>query len=165
MKSRADIQKEVTEKFWSQVDIREPDECWEWQGSRDVNGYGTFCILNENYRAHRVAWMFSGGAIPKDNNYCGTMYICHHCDNPPCVNPKHLFVGTQKDNMQDCHNKGRNADMSRDFHGQSKMTTEDVRIALYWWSLGNMSKQMIADHFGVKRPTIHRIIKLSLCRK
>lgn len=83
-------------RFWDKVDIKEPDDCWEWQAG--FNGrYGSF---NNGY-AHRFSWELHNSKIPDG------MYICHTCDNPKCVNPNHLFAGTQKDNMQDMVKKGR----------------------------------------------------------
>jgi len=79
--------------------------CWEWQGSK-TNGYGSFRIPgvcnDTKILASRAAWVvFNGEAIPDG------LFVCHHCDNPKCFNPDHLFLGTQKDNIQDCKKKGR----------------------------------------------------------
>src|SRR5213595_2463827 len=68
--------------------------CWEWPGSRNKRGYGLTKLRGENY-AHRAAWVETFGVIPKGLN------LCHHCDNPPCIRPAHLFLGTHRDNMQD----------------------------------------------------------------
>jgi hypothetical protein len=91
--------KAIEERFWERVDKRGPEECWEWAGSRHIRGYG---FLSGYGFAHRYSWELNNNkAIPFQ------MCICHHCDNPGCVNPDHLFLGTQKDNMQDCARKGR----------------------------------------------------------
>ena len=86
--------------------------CWEWTGYKDDKGYGrssTYRRYQSNtlILAHRISWELYHGDIPKDDSYYGTLLVCHHCDNPGCVNPNHLFLGTQKDNMQDCKRKGR----------------------------------------------------------
>lgn len=79
------------------------DGCWEWRGAVDRDGYGIFSYANETRRAARVALELDGRAP-------GDRFACHHCDNPRCVRPDHLFVGTNQDNMQDMVRKGRNPD-------------------------------------------------------
>ena len=87
---------EQTSLFWSHVDIKSDNECWEWKLCRYPEGYGKtqIKITNSNY-AHRVAWILTNGEIPNGKN------ILHTCDNPPCCNPKHLYAGTQLDNCRD----------------------------------------------------------------
>lgn len=93
----------VADRFWPKVNVRGPDDCWEWAAYRDPNGYGRFSIgpMSKVALAHRVAYQLDKGEVG-DNTV-----ICHRCDNPPCVNPAHLFAGSQTDNMQDCAEKGR----------------------------------------------------------
>lgn len=92
--------------FWSKVDVRGPDDCWEWQGSRSTSepgrDYGrAWAGKGRTQLAHRLSWEMANGDIPPG------MQICHHCDNPPCVNPAHLFLGTNRDNVLDGLAKGR----------------------------------------------------------
>jgi HNH endonuclease len=75
--------------------------CWEWSGARDRYGYGKLRRDTVYWKAHRLAWTLEHGPIPDG------MYVCHHCDNPPCVNPAHLFLGTSRDNQLDRVAKGR----------------------------------------------------------
>lgn len=89
------------EFFWTKVHKLGPDECWEWLGSKDKDGYGRYNMKPTRYGAHRISYQIENGTIPPGQ------VICHTCDNPGCVNPKHLFAGTQLDNIKDMDNKGR----------------------------------------------------------
>jgi len=91
----------TTEYFWSKVDIRGKDECWNWTAGKLPTGYGLFYRKGHSKFTHRIAWEFVNGIIPDG------MLVCHHCDNPACCNPAHLFLGTDFDNMSDMIKKGR----------------------------------------------------------
>ena len=88
----------IEPRFWAKVDkSTTPNECWTWKGARTLNHYGSF----DGRGAHRVSWELANGVIPSG------LEVLHHCDNPPCVRPDHLFLGNQSDNLLDCVRKGR----------------------------------------------------------
>jgi hypothetical protein len=93
------IQVSTTERFWAKV--KKTDICWTWKGSRNGDGYGHFFFNGRVMLAHRVVWTMANGAIPDG------LQVLHKCDNPPCVRPDHLFLGTQLDNLADMEKKGR----------------------------------------------------------
>ncbi len=90
------------DRFWSKVVMLGVKDCWQWVGSAPMGfGYGRFCFAGVRNLAHRVSYFLANGAF--DDELC----VLHKCDNPICVNPNHLFLGTQADNMRDMQNKGR----------------------------------------------------------
>lgn len=88
-------------RFWTKVSIGGLDECWEWQASKNKQRYGQFGFEGTNKKAHRMVWTDTFGSIPED------MCVCHACDNPPCCNPLHLWLGTVEDNNNDKLAKSR----------------------------------------------------------
>lgn len=91
----------VEERLWRKVVRGQPDTCWLWKGSRDKGGYGRILHGKRIDSAHRVAWTVTNGPVPDG------LWVLHRCDNPACVNPSHLFLGTRTDNVRDMFVKGR----------------------------------------------------------
>lgn len=110
------------EKFWHYVDKRGPDECWLWKRSTATNnGYGRFWINGSHMIASRYAYEQSIGPIPEG------MEVCHTCDNPACVNPAHLFLGSHTDNMRDASQKRRLRAPHGESHPSAKFSWKQVR--------------------------------------
>jgi len=111
------IEQKSIDKFWSKV--QKTDGCWEWQGGRHPDGYGYFVADQKRWQAHRFSALLDG----RDPS---GWKVCHRCDNPSCVRPDHLFLGTQKDNMRDMVAKGRRYDSHGENNSFSKLTTQTV---------------------------------------
>lgn len=101
-------------RFWQKVNIGSEDSCWEWKAAKTDRGYGSFWLNGSNHRAHRISYILAYGKF--DINLC----VCHKCDNPGCVNPNHLFLGTESDNNKDRANKGRSV-------GKRKINEQQVK--------------------------------------
>jgi len=129
------------ERFFSKVSVSDPDSCWEWQGRKLKDGYGAFHFQGKRVIASRFAWTLFYGEIPKG------MYVLHKCDNPACVNPRHLFLGTQKENMEDAALKLRK---SGPHNGRTKLSwpqVDTIRILLQrGWSTYRLAKLFGVDH-------------------
>ena len=141
-------------RFWKQVNKNGPNGCWIWNGARDPFGHGKLRFKQEGQwgmiKAHRLSWILHNGPIP-DN-----MFVCHHCYNPPCCNPSHLFVGTPQDNTRDAIRKDRMGFIGKD-NPHSKLTEDQVRfIKAYPKTYGNQTK--LARMFNVSQFAIRSII-------
>ena len=136
-------------RFWSRVDIRDPQECWEWQGACWASGYGQFKVKKQRYRAHRVAFVIAGGELGQ-----GTV-VRHRCDNRRCVNPSHLEPGTHEDNMADMQKRGRASHGTR--HARSRFSEDDVIAMRSAYSYGEPVAE-IAARFGVGPAVLNNLL-------
>jgi hypothetical protein len=135
--------------IWKRI-IKQHDGCWIWQGAKDKDGYGWITILQKMYKVHRVAWSLCNGPIPED------MFICHHCDNPSCCNPAHLFLGTNSDNMQDMLGKGLGNKAKGERVFNAKLNEEAVmKIKAAY---GTKTQREIAKEFGITFQNVNMII-------
>jgi len=130
----------TAEQFWPHVVIKAADECWEWQGVRRRDGYGH---ATRRLYAHRAAWELTNGPIPRG------LHVCHHCDNPPCCNPSHLFLGTDKTNHYDAAMKGRRA---------QKLTPAIVRTIRNLVASGTRQRA-VARVFSISQPMVGYIAR------
>lgn len=138
------------ERFWSKVDKRGDDECWEWLGPPNSCGRGTFRFKGRNMNASRAVMVLAG--IDMEGRYA-----CHHCDNANCVNPKHLYAGTPLSNMRDRRVRGRGNGGERNH--QAKLTWEQVRDIRARYT-GVMGQQVrMAEEYGVQPNTINAILR------
>jgi len=94
--------------------------CWEWQGGKSGKNYGSICINGKNWLAHRLSYNTLVGLIPKGK------HVLHNCDNPPCINPSHLYIGTAQDNMNDKYARGRSNHCGED-HLDTPLLASDIR--------------------------------------
>jgi len=143
-----------SKRFWTKVNIS--DGCWIWNSSRNKTGYGTFSIKHHPYKAHRVAWEQTFGEIPKG------FHVLHRCDNPPCVNPEHLFLGTHQDNMRDMDMKGRRAKpngMNTPVGSDSPNSVlREDHVRQIRSQKGKVSYRDLAEQYGVGYSTIRHIM-------
>lgn len=125
--------------------------CMEWTGERDRCGYGRMRFGNNQYKAaHRLAYQFFVGPIPEG------MLVCHRCDNPPCCNPAHLFLGTAKDNSQDMLRKGR------EYRGRhnaklSEEQAQEIRSRYRPRESGQANRAALATEYGISVAQVRRI--------
>jgi HNH endonuclease len=124
--------------------------CMLWLGAKTTGGYGHLRVHKQNQKAHRVAWELARGPVPEG------FFICHVCDVPACVNPDHLFLGTNADNMQDCAAKGRTARGEKS--GMHKLTEDQVREIRQRYSEGGVSQRTLAGAYGVSIGVINTVI-------
>lgn len=152
-------EKNIRQRFWSKVDKRGPDDCWEWQGGltnpQRGEGYGRFRYLNgQTMHATHVALLLSDIEIPEG------MKVLHHCDNPHCVNPKHLYIGTQQDNIDDMRSRGRDNFASPGVSNPaSKVTPDLVREIRAKYATGRYSQEKLGKMYGLHQAHVSRIIR------
>lgn len=144
---------EIAERFWQKVDrSRGIDSCWMWVRQRDACGYGRLQIGTRNALAHRVSWELNRGDIPKG------MHVLHRCDQPGCVNPGHLFLGTHQDNMADMYSKGRRPAPRGIRNGRVKLSEQDVLDIRANYALCRVTQAELAQRFGVSSASINFIV-------
>ena len=137
-------------RFWAKVRRIADDECWEWIGDVTNEGYGKFKVKKQSHSSHRMAWLICRGQIASE------MCVLHKCDNRLCVNPSHLFLGTNRQNTQDMMSKGRSRWAAK---GTSpvKLTEEQVRELRSDRGRG-MSMSQIAAKYGISGKHARRIV-------
>lgn len=144
-------------RFWKYVN--KTDSCWLWTGATLDFGYGVINLGGKNgkaERAHRLSWIMHNGPINDG------LLVCHKCDVPACVNPDHLFLGTNADNMADCRLKRRYDRVLRPKgakHGMSRLLEREVLAIRAEYEQSNPSYRVLAEKYGVSLQQIFRIVK------
>lgn len=153
-----------SERFWAKVDKNGPPpshrselgHCWVWTASTDPYGYGYFWFRGKTMRSSRVAWIIENGALN------AKAFICHHCDNPTCVRPSHLFLGDPLVNMADKVSKGRakGAHKGADHHAAKldRQKVIDIRERYDNRKLVPVTQRALAEEYGLHQVTISEIV-------
>jgi hypothetical protein len=139
----------LEERFWDKVDVRGSEECWLWQGAKDGE-YGVLSDSGKKRRAHRVSYEIDTGGLNPD------LHVCHHCDTPSCVNPNHLYQGTEQDNTDDMVNRNRQAKGS-DF-SNTELSEQDVAEVRRQYRDTNKSTYKIAAELPISPSQVRRIV-------
>ena len=148
--SRSRNRAPIADRFWAKV--QKSDGCWIWTAYRSHKGYGFF--MGEDGRksnASRIAWVLTYGPIPDD------MLVCHHCDNPACVRPDHLFLGTPAENSADMMAKGRQT--FGEINPSAKITDEQVRDARLRYAAGGITQKQLAQELGISRSNVSLLVR------
>jgi hypothetical protein len=153
----------VVARFWAKVAVAGGDECWPWVGTCELAGYGVMWRSGGRggeprkvWKAHRLSWEIHHGPIPAGRN------VLHHCDNPPCVNPAHLYVGSRADNARDRAERRRGKEHRQQgaSNDNAKLTDDLVRqIIVELQRLPRRPQSDIAREFGISQPQVSRIMR------
>jgi hypothetical protein len=146
------------QRFWRKVNRGGPDDCWPWNARQNDLGYGNVFIAGKCRLSHRIAFCISKGS------FLDRLKICHSCDNPPCCNPTHLWLGTDLLNAQDRDAKGRRIKW-RTYRGgehvKAKLTDKQAKQICNLYAFGEWLHREIAEMYGVSSTTIQRIVTKS----
>lgn len=141
----------VKDRFYSKVEPDPNSGCWLWTGNPIRGGYGTFRVGRDTKLAHRYSWELRHGEVPR-------LHVCHHCDTPACVNPDHLFLGTDADNSSDKIAKGRARYLRGASNGRAKLSDADVAEIRSLYARGGISQQRIGEMYGVTQNMVSKIV-------
>lgn len=148
--------KTLEQRFWPKVVKAGDDECWLWTGSAGPSGHGALKLQKKHLGATALSWFLRYGVWPAKG-----LYVCHRCDNPPCVNPAHLFLGTQRHNMRDCIQKGRFkflAAKTGESNPKAKLTQQRVEEARRRVVAGESIRALAAE-YGIANSTLSEAVK------
>lgn len=153
---------DVKQRLLSKIDTTEEDKCWEWRGTKNQKGYGSVSVRVSNgksrsFTTHRLSYALWHNVDP------GCLMVCHKCDNPSCINPSHLFLGTAKDNYWDSKNKGRASCIGTfkrngALNPRARYTEDQVREMRKLFDSGWTIRQIV-EKFGGVHGGVHAIVK------
>ena len=147
------ITEAVARRFIEKVQIGRAEECWPWLAHTNPDGYGQLGINHVMLHAHRIAWEFWRGEIPAG------LCVLHRCDNPPCCNPRHLWLGTRAENNADRDAKGRRGVSRGELNGNAKLTDEQAREIFLRYHAGGILQRDLAAEYGVVQSKISAIAR------
>jgi hypothetical protein len=142
---------DIPNHFWAKVDIKGPDECWPWEAGKMHFGHGSYAVYRKGIPAHRMAYKLAKGEMKSDQ------VVCHKCDNPPCCNPNHLFLGTKADNTLDRDRKNRQARGER--CGNSKLTLSQVQEIRELYATGQYTHEALSKTYRCSDRNISDIVR------
>jgi hypothetical protein len=145
------MRKTIRERLLSKITIDPITGCWVWQETKGRGGYGKLTINSRRYQAHRIAYLEFIGPIPAG------LLVMHRCDNPACICPDHLKLGTHQDNTDDMVRKGRQRSPLGEQHGNAKLTVVDV-LHIRAESANGIHGTALAQSMNVSSATVHRVI-------
>lgn len=148
------IQPAVTARFWPKVDRGQPSECWHWRGAKSREGYGNFRLCGKVTLAHRVSLAIAGSAVTADHS------VLHSCDNPRCVNPSHLRLGTHGENMAERNSKGRarGGALHGAAHPAARLDAAQVAEIRALAASKSMSQRLIGAQFGISQGHVSNLL-------
>ena len=148
------LRKTLEQRFWEKVVVRGIDDCWEWLGGNgNKAGYGSIRVDGKNRCATHVLFYIRQGYWPPRGKQAN-----HHCDNSGCLNPKHLYLGTQKSNMRDRDFRGRGNQPKGEKNGRAKLTVNEVKQIKRLYAQGDVTQKQLGQKFSVSDSNISYIV-------
>lgn len=135
------------ERFWASV--RKSDGCWEWASHLTPGGYGKFYMNGKHHTASRLSYKLAHGEFDP------ALSVLHKCDNAKCVRPEHLYLGTQKDNIRDKYDRGRQSNTSGERNARHKITAENVKTMRHLYWAERRTQAELARFYGISAAQVH----------
>lgn len=147
----ASANEDTYRRLYAKVAVSSADACWPWQGTT-TKGYGKLRALGRDQYAHRIAWELANG------EKLGSRFACHHCDNPLCCNPRHIYAGTPKQNIEDMDRRGRRVSVPMKGHLNPRAKLTEADVAAIRSNAGHKTYDALSKQFGVGANQIFKIL-------